>query len=100
MPETDISRVVTPVGLAAIVGLRFLRQHGEHIVRRQRSPYPLERKLAHGLDLHGILDFCQHPRTNQDLSWLRFIAEARGNIGHRPDGGIVEAPLVTNRARA
>ena len=59
---------------------------------------PLSANSPTGLNLHGILDFCQHPRTNQDLSWLRFIAEARGNIGNRPYGGIVEAPLITNRA--
>ena len=45
-----------------------------------------------------MLDFRQHPRTNQDLPGLRFIAKARGNIGYRPDGGIVEASLIANRA--
>ena len=54
--------------------------------------YPLERKLTHGLDLHGILDLCQHPRTDEDLSWLRLIAQSRGDVRHRPDSGIVESP--------
>ena len=45
-----------------------------HIISRQRPPDPLQLKLAHRLDLDGILDLCQHTRTNQDLPGLRFIA--------------------------
>ena len=30
---------------------------------------------------------------------LRFIAKARGNIGYRPNGSIIEAALITNRAK-
>ena len=90
--------MAAPVGLTAIVGLKFLRQRGDHIVRRQRSPYPLERKLTHGLDVHGILDLHQHPRADEDLSWLGLIAEARGDIGHCADGGIVEASFKPDGA--
>ena len=90
--------MVAPVGLAAIVGLKFLRQRGEHIICRQRPPYPLQRKLTHRLDVHGILDLHQHPRTDEDLSWLGFIAEARGDIGHCADGGIVEASFKADGA--
>ena len=62
-----------------------------------------ERKLAHGLDLHGILDLRQHSRADEDLTWLGLIAKARGNIGHRPNSGIVETafkPDSTERSEA
>ncbi len=42
----------------------------EYVVRRQRSPYSLQRELTYWLDLNGILDSHQHPRTNQDLPGL------------------------------
>ena len=77
----------------------MLRNHGSnHIVRRQRPPDPLQLELAHRLDLHGVLDLRQHPRTDEDLSRLGFIAKARGDIGYRPDGGIVEAALEADGA--
>jgi hypothetical protein len=74
------------------------RLDGEHIVRRQRSPYPLERKLSNRLYCDGALDLRQHPRTNQDLPWLRFVAKTGGDIGYRPYRGIVEAPLEADGA--
>ena len=70
-----------------------LRHGGNHIVRRQRPPDPLQLELAHRLDLHGVLDFHQHSRADQNLPRLGFVAEARGHIGYRPDGGIVEARI-------
>ena len=77
----------------------MLRNHGSnHIVRRQWPPDPLQLELADWLDLHGVLDLRQHTRTNEDLPRLGFIAEARGNVGYRPDGGIVEAALEADRA--
>ena len=53
----------------------------------------LQRKLTHRLDFHDILDLHEHPRANQDLPWLRFVAKPRGDIGYRPYRGIVEASL-------
>ena len=70
-----------------------------HIVRRQRSPDPLQLELADWLDLYGVLDFHQYPRTDENLSWLGFVAEPRGDVGNGADGGVVEAPLITNRAK-
>ena len=71
---------------------------GDDIVRRQRPPDPLQLELTDWLDLHGVLDLRQHSRTDEDLPWLGFIAEPRGDIRHRPDGGIVEAPFKADRA--
>ena len=71
---------------------------GKHIVRRQRPPDPLQLELAYGIDFHGVLDFRQHSRADEDLPWLGFIAEPRGNIGYRPDGGIVEASFKPDGA--
>ena len=50
------------------------RSSGDHIVRRQRPPDPLQLELAHWLDLHGILDLRQHSRADEYLPWLGFIA--------------------------
>ena len=50
-------------------------RHGsDHIIRRQRPHDPFQLELTRQLDLHGIFNFRQHPRTDQDLPWLRFIA--------------------------
>src|SRR5580693_5233601 len=70
----------------------------DHIVSRQGPPDALQLELAYGLDLHGILDLRQHSRANEDLPRLGLVAEARGHVRYRPDGCIVEAPLITNRA--
>ena len=75
-----------------------LRNSGHHIVRRQWPPDPLQLELAHGLDLHGVLDLHQHTGADQDLPRLCLIAEPRGHIGNGPDGGIVEATLETDGA--
>src|SRR5271155_1120302 len=71
---------------------------GNHIVRRQRSPDALERELTHRLDGDSILDCQQHPWANQDLTRLGFVAKPRGDIGHRSDGGVVEASLEADGA--
>jgi hypothetical protein len=39
---------------------RPCRHRPNHIIRRQRPPYPLQFKLADGLNLHGVLDLGQH----------------------------------------
>jgi hypothetical protein len=75
------------------------RDGTDHVVSRQRPPDPLQLELTDRLDSDGVFDFRQHPRTNQDLPGLRFIAKARGNIGYRPNGSIIEAALITNRAK-
>ena len=86
------------MGLLAI-GLKFSRHGSNHFVRRQRPPDPLQLELAHGLDLHCILDFRRRSRADEDLPRLGFIAEARGYIGHRPDSGIVEPALEADGAQ-
>jgi hypothetical protein len=75
------------------------RFRGQHILRRQRTPDTLERKLSHRFDRYGILDCHKYARTNQDLPWLRLIAKARRNIGYSANGGIVETPLETDGAK-
>ena len=70
----------------------------EHIVRRQRPPDPLQLELTDRLDLDDVLDLHQHPRTDEDLTRLGFIAKRRGDIRHCTDGGIVEASLEANGA--
>ena len=55
-------------------GSSICGRDGDYIVRRQGPPDPLQLELADRLDLHGVLDLRQHPRTNQDLPRLRFIA--------------------------
>ena len=82
----------------AAVSPKALRHGSNHIVRRQRPPDPLQLELTHGLDLHRVLDLRQHSRADEDLPRLGFVAKARGDVGHRPDGGIVEAALEADGA--
>ena len=51
-----------------------------HIIRRQRSPDPLQLKLTDRLNLHDILDLHQHSRTDEDLTRFGLIAEPRGDV--------------------
>jgi len=74
-------------------------QRSKHIVSFYGPPDPFEHKFTHRLDFHNILDLRQHARANQDLSWLGLIAQARGNIGYRPDGGIIEAAFKGDGAK-
>jgi hypothetical protein len=69
-----------------------------YIISRQWPPDPLQLELTHRLDLHGILDLRQHSRANEDLPRPGFIAEARGHVRHRPDGGIVKSALEADGA--
>ena len=72
---------------------------GDDVVSRQRPPDPLQLELTDRLDSDGVFDFRQHPRTNENLLWLGLIAKPRGNIGHSPDGGVIEAPLKADGAK-
>jgi hypothetical protein len=78
--------------------LKLVSRCAYHVISRQGLSDPLQLELAHGLDRHGVLDLRQHPRTNQDLPSLRLIAKPRGNIRHRPDGGVIEASLEPDGA--
>ena len=90
--------MIAPDCGAAVVDLKFLRRSGNHIVCRQRPPDPLQLELADRLDLHDVLDLRQHPRTDKDLTGLGLIAKTRGNVGYRPDGGIVKSALEADGA--
>ena len=70
----------------------------DHVVRRQRPPDPLQLELADWLDRHGVLDLCQHARTDEDLSWLGLVAQARGHVGYGADGGVIKAALEADGA--
>jgi hypothetical protein len=69
------------------------RGGGEDVVGRYRSANALQFKLANRLDRDGVFDCHQDTRAYQYLTGLCFVAEPRSNVGHRPDGGIVETAL-------
>jgi hypothetical protein len=50
------------------------------VVGHHRTANALQIKLTHRLDRHSILDLREHPRTNQDLPGLCFIAEPRSGL--------------------
>ena len=75
------------------------RLGSDNIVCSQRPPYPLERELTHRLDFHGMLDLREYPRTDQDLAWLGFVTQPRGNVGYRANSGIVEPALEADSAK-
>src|SRR5215471_14537535 len=70
----------------------------EDVVSRQRAANALKCKIADRFNRYILLDCHQHTRANQDLPGLGFVAKPRGDVGYRPDGGIVEASLKTNSA--
>src|SRR5262249_31995232 len=74
------------------------RKGGNHVVRHQRPLDPLQLELTHGFDLDGVLDLHQHSRTDEDLTRFGFVAEPRGDVGYRADGGIVEPALEADSA--
>jgi hypothetical protein len=71
---------------------------GENIVRRQRTPKPLECELTHRLNRYGIFNCHENARTDQDLTGLSLVAKTRGDIGNRPDSGIIEASFEADSA--
>ena len=70
----------------------------DHVVRRQRSSDPLQLELTDWFDLHGVLDLHQHARADEDLPRLGLVAKARGDVGNRSDGSIVEPALEADGA--
>ena len=70
----------------------------EYVVCRQGTPDTLERELANRLDCDGILDCHEHTGTDKDLTGLCFVAKPRGDIGYRPDRGIVETSFKADCA--
>jgi hypothetical protein len=95
----------TRVGFAAALSLvqpftRVLANLSRPRICRQWPPDPLQLELTDRLDLQGVFDFRQHSRANQDLSGSGLVAQARGNVGYRADGGVVEVFLESNNGRA
>src|SRR5215472_14058409 len=54
------------------------------------SAQALERDVADGLDLDERLHGGGDPLREEDLARLRFCAQARGEVGHRANGAVVE----------
>ena len=73
-------------------------QGGDNIVGGDGSANALEFKLPNRLDGYGVFDRHQNARANQNLTGLGFVAQPGCDIGHRPDGGIVEASFETDGA--
>src|SRR4029077_13652072 len=72
---------------------------GENIVRRQRTPNPLECELTHRLNRYRILDRHENARTDQDLTGLSLVAKTRSDVGYRSDSGIVEPSFKSDSAK-
>src|SRR6266704_4090641 len=53
----------------------------------------LQRQLAQGFDLGCVTTRRAGATVDEDLAALRFVREARREIDHAADGGIVPAPL-------
>src|SRR5262245_44646975 len=76
----------------------FCRDGGKYIVGCHGATNALKRKIANWFDVYGIFNRHQDTRTNQDLSWLGFVAKPRRDIGYCSDGGVIETSLKANRA--
>src|SRR6516165_12004780 len=76
--------------------VRLRRDGVNDVVNRDRPVDAFERQFANRFDGRYTFDLHQDPRANQDLPGLGFVAKPRGDIGYRPDGGIVETSLKAN----
>ena len=65
------------------------RDGTDHVVSRQRPPDALQLELTDRLNRHGVLNLCQNPSADQDLSGLGLVAQTRGDIRNGSDGVIV-----------
>jgi hypothetical protein len=70
----DVVFIIHPYQVAARLALNFGRCGAEYVVRHQRPPDPLQRELTHRLDLYDFFYLREHPRTDEDLPGLGFIA--------------------------
>jgi hypothetical protein len=61
-PNGDRNSDLRARGLSA--NRDILSDYREYVVRRQRTPNTLERKLAHGLDRYGIFYCRENTRTD------------------------------------
>src|SRR5207344_408442 len=66
-------------------------QGGDNIVGGDGSTNTLECELTHRLNRYRIVDRHENARTDQDLTGLSFVAKTRGDVGYRPNRGVVEA---------
>ena len=73
---------------------------GKDVVSRDGSTNALEFKLPNWLDGDGVFDRHQYARANQNLTGLSFVAQPGCDIGHRPDGGVVEASFEADGAKS
>ena len=84
------------LGHAYLQGSRIWGHGGENVVGCYGSANALKFKLPNRLDRDGIFDRHQDTRADQNLTGLGFVAQPGCNVGHRPDGGIVETSLEAN----
>ena len=68
-------------------------QGGDNIVGGDGSPNALEFKFPNRLDGDGVFDRHEDTRADQNLTGFGFVAQPGCDIGHRPNGGIVESTL-------
>jgi hypothetical protein len=91
--RSEVNRPLTFEARPYLQVSRTWAQGGENIVGRYGSADALEFKLPNRLDGYGVFDRHQNTRANQNLTGLGFVAKPGCDIGHRPDGGIVEPTL-------
>ena len=72
------------------------RYSGKYIVGSHRATNALKRKIANWFDVYSVFNRHQDARTNQDLPRLGFVAEPRGDVRYRSNGGIIETSLKAN----
>src|SRR5688572_15058714 len=71
---------------------------GRHVVCGYRALEAAQRELAHVLYLDPLLDLAEYALRDQHLAGLRLAAQARGEIGDRPDRAVVAPFLEADRA--
>ena len=59
----------------------------------------LKFKLRNRLDRDGIFDRHQDTGAGEYFTGLGFVAQPGRNVGHRPNGGVIEAPFISDSAK-
>jgi hypothetical protein len=65
---------------------------------QHRPNEPLQCEFADGLGVDQVFHRGERPLADQDFAVGGLVAQARGEIRHRTDRGVVEPPLETDPA--
>ena len=72
--------------------------HRDDVVDRHGRVHPFEVQLAQGFELRGVLHGRAGAPADEYLAVAGDVAQARGEIGHRPGGAVFDTALEADLA--